>query len=60
MPGWLQVFANHQPVTITTDAARRLALDMPVEQYVLGSIAWSLAIVAVFAPLSVLALRRRV
>jgi ABC-2 type transport system permease protein len=53
MPGWLQVFANHQPVTITIEAARRLVLDQPVEQYALGSVAWSAAIVAVFAPLAV-------
>jgi ABC transporter DrrB family efflux protein len=53
MPGWLQVFANHQPVTITIDAVRRLVLDQPVEEYVLGSLLWSAAIVAVFAPLAV-------
>jgi ABC transporter DrrB family efflux protein len=53
MPGWLQTFANHQPVTITIEAARRLVLDQPLEEYVWGSIAWSIAIVAVFAPLAV-------
>lgn len=58
MPGWLQAFANHQPVSITIDAVRRLVLDQPIEQYALGSIAWSLAIVAVFAPLAVRQYRR--
>lgn len=53
MPGWLQVFAIHQPVTITIDAVRRLVLDQPIEQYALGSILWSLAILAVFVPLAV-------
>jgi ABC-2 type transport system permease protein len=53
MPGWLQVFAIHQPVTITIDAVRRLVLDQPIEQYALGSILWSLGILAVFAPLAV-------
>jgi ABC transporter DrrB family efflux protein len=58
MPGWLQAFANHQPVTITIDAVRRLILDQPVEQYVWGSLLWSAAIVAVFAPLAVHQYRR--
>lgn len=53
MPGWLQAFAVHQPVTITIDAVRRLVLDQPVEQYVLGAVLWSVGIVAVFAPLAV-------
>ena len=53
MPGWLQVFANHQPVTVTVNAARDLVLGQPVAWGVVGSIAWSLAIVAVFVPLAV-------
>ena len=58
MPGWLQVFAVHQPVTITIEAVRRLVLDQPLQQYALGSIAWSLGILAVFVPLSVRQYRR--
>ena len=53
MPGWLQVFANHQPVTVTVNAARDLVLGQPVGWGVVGSIGWSLAIVAVFVPLAV-------
>jgi ABC transporter DrrB family efflux protein len=53
MPGWLQVFANHQPVTVTVNAARDLVLGQPVGWGVVGSIAWSLGIVAVFGPLAV-------
>ena len=53
MPGWLQVFANHQPVTVTVNAARDLVLGQPVGWGVAGSIGWSLAIVAVFVPLAV-------
>ena len=53
MPGWLQVFANHQPVTVTVNAARDLVLGQPVGWGVVGSVAWSLAIVAVFVPLAV-------
>ncbi|HEX5947076.1 MAG TPA: ABC transporter permease [Acidimicrobiales bacterium] len=53
MPGWLQVFANHQPVTVTVNAARDLVLGQPVGWGVVGSVGWSLAIVAVFVPLAV-------
>jgi ABC-2 type transport system permease protein len=58
MPGWLQVFADHQPVTITVDAARDLVLGRPVGWGVAGSIAWSLGILAVFGPLAVRRYRR--
>jgi ABC-2 type transport system permease protein len=58
MPGWLQAFANHQPVTVTVDAARDLVLGQPVGWGVLASIAWSVGIVAVFAPLAVRFYRR--
>jgi ABC-2 type transport system permease protein/oleandomycin transport system permease protein len=53
MPGWLQAFADHQPVSITIDAARALVLDQPVGWSVVGSLLWSVSIVAVFAPLAV-------
>jgi ABC-2 type transport system permease protein len=61
MPGWLQVFAQHQPVTYMVDAVRALTLG-PVGEGSLGHstgyfVAWSLVwaggAVAVFAPLAV-------
>jgi ABC-2 type transport system permease protein/oleandomycin transport system permease protein len=58
MPGWLQVFANHQPVTLTVDAARHLVLGQPVGWSLVGSIAWSIGIMAVFGPLAVRRYRR--
>ncbi len=58
MPGWLQAFANHQPVTVTVDAARDLVLGQPVGWGVVASIAWSAGIVAVFGPLAVRRYRR--
>jgi ABC-2 type transport system permease protein/oleandomycin transport system permease protein len=58
MPGWLQVFARYQPVTITIDAVRHLVLGTPVGWSVVASILWSLGIVAVFAPLAVRQYRR--
>jgi ABC transporter DrrB family efflux protein len=58
MPGWLQAFANHQPVTYTVNAARDLVLGLPAGADVFASIAWSLGLVAVFAPLAVRRYRR--
>jgi ABC-2 type transport system permease protein/oleandomycin transport system permease protein len=58
MPGWLQAFAEHQPVSVTVDAARDLVLDRPIGWGVVGSIAWSLGIVAVFGTLAVRRYRR--
>ena len=58
MPGWLQVFAAHQPVTITVDAVRALVLGGPTLRPVLEMMAWAVALVAVFAPLAVARYRR--
>ncbi len=53
-PGWLQVFSAHQPVTITVDAIRALVLGHgPTLTPTLQSLAWSVGIIAVFAPLAV-------
>jgi ABC-2 type transport system permease protein/oleandomycin transport system permease protein len=60
MPGWLQVFAEHQPVSATASAARALVLGEPAQSYVLQSIAWIVVVVAVFAPLAVWRYRRAV
>jgi oleandomycin transport system permease protein len=60
MPGWLQGVVDVNPVTILADAARGLIVGGPVAGPVLGSLAWAAAIVAVFAPLSVRAFKRRV
>lgn len=58
MPGWLQAYASHQPVTVTVDAIRALVLGGPTAHKVLISLAWSVGIVAVFAPLAVNRYRR--
>ncbi|MBA2427040.1 MAG: ABC transporter permease [Actinobacteria bacterium] len=60
MPGWLQVFAEHQPVSVTASAVRALVLGGPTTSYVLQSLAWSIGIVAVFAPLAVARYRKAV
>jgi hypothetical protein len=45
-------------VSVTVDAARNLVLDQPVGWSVVGAIAWSLGILAVFGPLAVRRYRR--
>ncbi|HEV7452661.1 MAG TPA: ABC transporter permease [Pseudonocardiaceae bacterium] len=60
MPGWLQAFVNVNPVTLLADASRGLLVGGPVAGPVLGSLLWTAVILAVFAPLSLWALKRRV
>ena len=58
MPGWLQAFANNQPVTYVIDAMRALALGGPVESNLWKSAVWLAGIFIVFVPLAVRAYRR--
>ena len=58
MPGWMQVWAERQPVSVTVNAVRALLLGGPTSTPVLQSVAWSLAMIAVFAPLAVRRYRR--
>ena len=58
MPGWLQVVAEHQPLSVTVDAVRALALGGPTTTAVLQSLGWTVGIVAVFGPLAVRRFRR--
>ena len=58
MPGWLQAFAEVQPITLTVNALRALLLGGETTRYVLGSLAWSTGILAVFMPLAVRRYRR--
>lgn len=53
MPGWLQGFANNQPVSVTVNMARSLLTGMPVHHALLESVAWSLGILAVFVVIAV-------
>jgi ABC transporter DrrB family efflux protein len=53
MPGWLQPWAKHQPVSVVCDAARRLTLGLPAGRASLTALAWIVGIVAVFAPLAI-------
>ena len=60
MPGALQAFAEVNPFTIVVDAMRSLFLGAPAGNNVWGALAWSLAITAVFATLSVRRYKRAV
>lgn len=60
MPGWLQAFAEHQPVSVTASAVRALVLGGPTTSVVIQSLAWSVGILVVFAPIAVRLYRRAV
>ena len=58
MPGWLQVFARHQPLSVTVDAVRALSLGGPTASPVLQSLLWSAGLIAVFGVIAVRRYRR--
>ena len=58
MPGWLQAFANNQPVTYVIDTMRSLALGGPIEANLWKSLAWLAGIFIVILPLAVRAYKR--
>ncbi|SCE64176.1 oleandomycin transport system permease protein [Micromonospora haikouensis] len=60
MPGWLQHWVEVNPVTILADALRGLLVGGPVVGPAIQAMIWAVALAAVFAPLAVRALRRRV
>jgi ABC transporter DrrB family efflux protein len=60
MPGWLQSFASHQPVTITVNAVRALTIGGPTARPVLEALAWIVGIFLVFSTISVRLYRRTV
>jgi ABC transporter DrrB family efflux protein len=67
MPGWLQAFAEHQPVTVMVDAVRALALGDSAEavlghgagHYVVAAVVWAAAITVVFGTVAVARFNRR-
>jgi ABC transporter DrrB family efflux protein len=61
MPGWLQAFANNQPVTLVINAMRAMALGgpaFPLNPALWQSIVWLAGILIVFIPLAVRSYRR--
>ena len=60
MPGWLQTFANNQPVTFAVTSARHFALGTPSNGAEWKLLAWIVGILVVFVPLSIYTYKRRV
>ncbi len=58
MPGWLQAFANNQPVTFVIDAMRSLALGGPLMPHLWEAIVSIVGILVVFGPLAVRAYKK--
>ena len=58
MPSGLQQVAEANPITVVVDAMRALWLDAPAGDSVWGAVAWSVALIAIFAPLAVAKYRR--
>jgi ABC-2 type transport system permease protein len=60
MPGWLQDFARHQPVTPTVETVRALLMDQDLGTYPWESLAWCGGVIIVATAVAVLLFRRRV
>jgi ABC transporter DrrB family efflux protein len=62
MPGWMQAFANNQPISQMVEAMRATALGnppgAPLSNHVWVGALWMLGIMLVFIPLAVRAYRR--
>jgi ABC transporter DrrB family efflux protein len=58
MPGWLQTFADHQPMTQVIDSVRGFLLEEPVGSHGWQALAWCAGILLLFVPLSVSLYRR--
>ena len=66
MPGWLQVFADHQPLTYMVDSVRALTLGPhahallghPTSYFVTRALIWAAAIIAISLPVAVAKYRR--
>ncbi len=66
MPGWMQGFASHQPMTLMCNTVRILTggtaaehlLGHSLSYYLVPSLLWTAGIIVVFAPLAVWNLRR--
>jgi ABC transporter DrrB family efflux protein len=66
MPGWMQPFANNQPITVMVDAVRSLvlggnaggALPHGTTYYVIASLLWSAGLAAAFGAVAIARYRR--
>jgi ABC-2 type transport system permease protein len=60
MPGWLQAFAEHQPVTQVVNASRSLMVGGPLHDStaVWAALVWTIGLLLVLAPVAVRKYRR--
>jgi ABC transporter DrrB family efflux protein len=66
MPGWLQAFAEHQPITPMVDAVRALCLGDQAQRvlghaaghYVPAAVAWSVGLTVLFGLVAIVKFRR--
>jgi ABC-2 type transport system permease protein len=66
MPSWLQVFANHQPLTYMVDVVRALTLGPHAQQllghttdyFLIRALLWAIGILLISVPLAVARYRR--
>ena len=58
MPAGLQEFAEVNPITVVVDAMRALWLGAAAGNSIWGAVAWSVALIVIFAPLAVAKYRR--
>jgi ABC-type multidrug transport system permease subunit len=59
MPDWLRTFAEHQPVSLLTNAVRGLVLNRPDATATWQAIVWYASLLVVFIPLAVWVYGRR-
>jgi ABC transporter DrrB family efflux protein len=57
-PGWLQAFAERNPITVIVDALRVLCLGGPTATHMWQALAWIAGLLAVTVPAAVLRYRR--
>jgi len=60
MPGWLQAFAEANPLSQLVGAERALLLGEPMGAHLWWTLAWMAGLLAVFVPLALAAYRKRV
>jgi ABC transporter DrrB family efflux protein len=58
LPGWLQAFANVQPVSVTVNAVRALTQGGPVFHWLWQSVLWTVGLIVVFIPVAVARYRK--
>jgi ABC-2 type transport system permease protein len=59
MPNWLEVFTEHQPITLVINTVRAWMLGQPAGSDSWSAFLWSVGILVVFFPLALIMYRKR-